>query len=166
MAKSKSKSKTEDKSKSGSRTIALNRKARYNYFIEEDFEAGIVLTGTEVKSLRAGEVNITDAFAEAKMGEIFLINAYIKEYAMGNRFNHEARRPRKLLLHRREVNKIAAAIQRKGKTLVPLSIYFNAKNRVKVKIGLASGKKSHDKRATEKERDWNREKGRLMKENR
>jgi len=161
MAKSKKKS--TDKSKEGSRTIALNRKARYNYFIEEDFEAGIVLTGTEVKSLRAGEANITDAFAEAKMGELFLVNAYIKEYAMGNRFNHEARRPRKLLMHRREVNKIAAAIQRKGKTLVPLSIYFNDKNRVKVKIGLASGKKAHDKRATEKERDWQREKGRMMK---
>lgn len=163
MAKSKSKS--SDKSKTGNRTIALNRKARYNYFIEEDFEAGIVLTGTEVKSLRAGEVNITDAYAEAKKGEIFLINAYIKEYEMGNRFNHEARRPRKLLLHRSEVNKIAAAIQRKGKTLVPLAVYFNDKNRVKVKIGLAVGKKSHDKRATEKERDWNREKSRLMKEN-
>lgn len=159
------KSKPSDKSKQGSRTIALNRKARYNYHIEEDFEAGIVLTGTEVKSLRAGEANITDAYAEAKMGELFLINSYIKEYEMGNRFNHEARRPRKLLMHRREVNKIAAAIQRKGKTLVPLAIYFNDKNRVKVKIGLASGKKAHDKRATEKERDWNREKSRLMKEN-
>ncbi|VAV90958.1 tmRNA-binding protein SmpB, partial [hydrothermal vent metagenome] len=121
---------------------------------------------TEVKSLRAGEANITDAYAEAKMGEIFLINAYIKEYEMGNRHNHEARRPRKLLLHRREVNRIAAAIQRKGKTLVPLSLYFNDKNRVKVKIGLASGKKSHDKRATEKERDWNRQKNRLLKDNR
>lgn len=163
MAKSKKKS--ADKSTSGNATIALNRKARYNYFIEEDFEAGIILTGTEVKSLRAGEANITDAYAEAKMGEIFLINAYIKEYEMGNRHNHDARRPRKLLLHRREVNKIAAAIQRKGKTLVPLALYFNAKNKVKVKIGLASGKKAHDKRATEKERDWNREKGRLMKEN-
>jgi len=152
------------KSSDGRNTIALNRKARYNYFIEEDFEAGIVLTGTEVKSLRAGEANITDAYAEAKMGEIFLINAYIKEYEMGNRYNHEARRPRKLLMHRREVSKIAAAIQRKGKTLVPLALYFNKKNRVKVKIGLASGKKAHDKRATEKERDWNREKGRLLKD--
>ncbi len=160
------KTKSSDKSKNINRTIALNRKARYNYFIEDDFEAGIVLTGTEVKSLRAGEANITDAYAEAKMGEIFLINAYIKEYEMGNRHNHEARRPRKLLLHRREVNRIAAAIQRKGKTLVPLSLYFNDKNRVKVKLGLASGKKSHDKRATEKERDWNREKSRLLKDNR
>lgn len=161
MAKKKSSS----ESKSGNKTIALNRKARYNYFIEEDFEAGIVLTGTEVKSLRAGEANITDSYAEAKMGEMFLINAYIKEYEMGNRFNHDARRPRKLLLHRREVNKIAAAIQRKGKTLVPLALYFNEKNKVKVKVGLASGKKAHDKRATEKERDWNREKSRLMKDN-
>ncbi len=160
------KAKSSGKSKSGNNTIALNRKARYNYFIEEDFEAGIVLTGTEVKSLRAGEANITDSYAEAKMGEIFLINAYIKEYEMGNRFNHDARRPRKLLMHRREVNKIAAAIQRKGKTLVPLALYFNEKNKVKVKVGLASGKKAHDKRATEKERDWNREKSRLMKDNR
>ncbi len=160
------KSKPSDKSNSANRTIALNRKARYNYFIEDDFEAGIVLTGTEVKSLRAGEANITDAYAEAKMGEIFLINGYIKEYEMGNRHNHEARRPRKLLLHRREVNRIAAAIQRKGKTLVPLSLYFNDKNRVKIKLGLASGKKSHDKRATEKERDWNRQKNRLLKDNR
>lgn len=151
--------------KSNNKTIALNRKARYNYHIEEDFEAGIVLTGTEVKSLRAGEANITDAYAEARMGELFLINGYIKEYAMGNRHNHEARRPRKLLMHRREVNKIAAAIQRKGKTLVPLALYFNDKNRVKVKVGLASGKKLHDKRATEKDRDWKRQQGRLMKEN-
>ncbi len=164
MAKAKAKS--GGKWVGGKRTIAVNRKARYNYFIEEDFEAGIILTGTEVKSLRAGEANITDAYAEAKMGEISLINAYIKEYAMGNRFNHEARRPRKLLMKRREIGKIAAAIQRKGKTLVPLSLYFNEKNKVKVKIGLASGKKVHDKRATEKERDWNREKGRLMKDNR
>ena len=151
--------------KSNNRTIALNRKARYNYHIEEDFEAGIVLTGTEVKSLRAGEANITDSFAEARMGELFLVNAYIKEYAMGNRFNHEARRARKLLMHRREVNRIAAAIQRKGRTLVPLALYFNDKNRVKVKLGLAVGKKLHDKRATEKDRDWNRQKSRLMKEN-
>jgi len=164
MAKSKSSDKSKDKSRGGKKTIAVNRKARYNYFIEEDFEAGIVLTGTEVKSLRAGEANITESYAEAKMGEIFLVNAYIKEYEMGNRFNHDARRPRKLLLHRRQVNKIAGAIQRKGKTLVPLSIYFNEKNRVKVQIGLASGKKAHDKRATEKERDWNREKGRLLKD--
>jgi len=164
MAKSKSSDKSKDKLRGGKKTIAVNRKARYNYFIEEDFEAGIVLTGTEVKSLRAGEANITESYAEAKMGEIFLVNAYIKEYEMGNRFNHDARRPRKLLLHRRQVNKIAGAIQRKGKTLVPLSIYFNEKNRVKVQIGLASGKKAHDKRATEKERDWNREKGRLLKD--
>jgi len=154
-----------DKSQGPGKTIALNRKARYNFHIEQDFEAGIILRGTEVKSLRAGEANITDSYAEARGGEIFLVNAYIREYEMGNRFNHEARRPRKLLLHRREVSKIAAAIQRKGKTLIPLSLYFNEKNRVKIKIGLAVGKKSHDKRATEKERDWNRQKSRLMKEN-
>ncbi len=159
------KPKASAKPKGPGKTIALNRKARYNFQIEQDFEAGIVLTGTEVKSLRAGEANITDSYAEARAGEIFLINAYIREYEMGNRFNHEARRPRKLMLHKREIAKIAAAIQRKGRTLIPLSLYFNDKNRVKVKIGLAIGKKAHDKRATEKERDWNREKNRLMKEN-
>lgn len=154
-----------DKSSDVGKRIAENRKARHNFFIEEEIEAGIMLTGTEVKSLRAGEANITDAYAEVKNGEVYLINGYIKEYAMGNRFNHESRRPRKLLLHKRQINKLQSAIQRKGNTLVPLSIFFNFKNRVKVNLGLAKGKKQHDKRATDKARDWNREKGRILKGN-
>ncbi|MDA5194255.1 SsrA-binding protein SmpB [Govanella unica] len=146
------------------RVIAENRKARHNYFIEDETEAGIMLVGTEVKSLRAGHANIGDAFAEVRGEEIFLINAHIQEYEFGNRNNHDARRPRKLLLNRREINRIMAAIQRKGYTVVPLNIYFNERGRVKVKIGLAKGKQLHDKRASEKERDWSREKGRLLKD--
>jgi len=145
------------------RTVAENRKARHNFFIEEELEVGIVLKGTEVKSLRAGESNLNESYAEAKNGEIFLINAYIKEYAMGNRFNHEARRPRKLLMHRREINRWGAAVQRKGFTLVPLKLYFDDHNRAKVLLGLGKGKKMHDKRATERDRDWNRQKSRLLK---
>lgn len=122
------------------KVIALNRKARHNYIIEEEFEAGIVLTGSEVKSLRAGESNITDSYAEVKDGEVFLINAYIKEYEQANRFNHSARRVRKLLLHRKQINKMMAAVQRKGMTLVTLKLYFNDQNRAKVLLGLARGK--------------------------
>lgn len=146
------------------RVIAENRKARHNYFIEDEIEAGIMLVGTEVKSLRAGHANIGDAFAEARGEEMFLVNSHIQEYEFGNRFNHDARRPRKLLLNRKEINKLMAAIQRKGYTVVPLSLYFNERGRVKLSLGLARGKQLHDKRATEKERDWNREKGRLLKE--
>ncbi|WP_138379819.1 SsrA-binding protein SmpB [Luteithermobacter gelatinilyticus] len=149
---------------SGHKVVAENRKARFNFTIEEDFEAGIVLKGTEVKSLRQGEANISESYAEVKDGEVWLVNSYIKEYDMGNRFNHDARRPRKLLLHKREINRIFAAVQRKGMTLVPLSLYFNEHNKAKVKLALARGKKVHDKRATEKERDWNRQKSRLMKD--
>jgi len=159
------KTKKDDKKSDVGKRIAENRKARHNFFIEEEIEAGIMLTGTEVKSLRAGEANITDAYAEVKDSEVFLINSYIKEYEMGNRHNHVARRPRKLLLHKKQINKLKAAIQRKGNTLVPLSIFFNHKNKVKVNLGLAKGKKLHDKRATEKARDWNREKGRVLKGN-
>ena len=162
MSANKAKKKQQAQSDAG-RTIALNRKARHNFFIEEEFEAGIVLKGTEVKSLRAGEANIAESYAEAKDGEINLINCYIKEYEQGNRFNHNSRRPRKLLLHKREINKIIGAVQKKGATLVPLSLYFNHKNIVKLKLGLAKGKKLHDKRETEKARDWSREKSRLMK---
>lgn len=146
------------------RVIAENRKARHNYFIEDEIEAGIMLVGTEVKSLRAGHANIGDAFAEARGEEMFLVNAHIQEYEFGNRFNHDARRARKLLLNRKEINKLMAAIQRKGYTVVPLSLYFNERGRVKLSLGLARGKQLHDKRATEKERDWNREKGRLLKD--
>ena len=145
------------------RIAAENRKARFEYFIDETVEAGIMLTGTEVKSLRQGRANITDAYAAEQGGEIFLINAYIPEYLGGNRFNHTPRAPRKLLLHKREINRLMGQVNRGGSTLVPLSIYFNEKGRAKVQLALARGKKLHDKRQTAKERDWQREKGRLMR---
>jgi len=143
---------------------AQNRKARHNYFIEDTLEAGIMLTGTEVKALRAGKSNIADAFAGEQKGELFLFNAHIPEYGQGNRFNHPPRRPRKLLLHRRQISKLLGAIKREGVTLVPLSIYFNQRGIAKVELGLATGKKQHDKRAAEKARDWQREKHRLMRD--
>jgi SsrA-binding protein len=143
--------------------VAQNRKARYNYFIEETLEAGIMLTGTEVKSLRTGKGNITDAHAGESKGELFLFNLDIPEYGSGNRFNHERRRPRKLLVHKRQMNKLIGAIQRQGVTIVPLQIYFNKRGMAKVELGLATGKKQYDKRETEKTRDWNREKQRLMR---
>lgn len=146
------------------RRVAENRKARYNYFIEQEIEAGIVLVGTEVKSLRAGHANINDSFAEVRGGEVFLVNAHLPEYEFGNRFNHDARRPRKLLLHKREIDRLSGAVIRQGYTLVPLSIYFNDRGRAKVNLGLAKGKQMHDKRATEKERDWQREKARVLKD--
>ena len=130
-----------DKKHSAYKVIAQNRKARHNFQIDEDFEAGIVLTGSEVKSLRAGESNITDSYAEVKNGEMFLINCYIKEYEQANRFNHVSRRVRKLLLHRKQINKMMAAVQRKGMTIVTLKLYFNDQNRCKVQLGLAKGKK-------------------------
>lgn len=144
--------------------VADNRKARFNYFIDEVVEAGIELTGTEVKSLRSGKATIGESYAQSKDGEIFLINAYIPEYTEGNRFNHEPRRIRKLLLRKHQIEKFAKAIERQGMTLVPLKAYFNAKGRAKLEIGLAKGKKIHDKRDTEKERDWQREKGRLLRD--
>jgi SsrA-binding protein len=143
---------------------ADNRKARHNYFIEETVEAGVMLTGTEIKSLRGGKATIGESYAQSKDGEIFLINAYIPEYTEGNRFNHEPRRVRKLLLHKRQIAKLSQAIEREGMTLIPLKIIFNAKGRAKVELGLAKGKKLHDKRDTEKARDWAREKGRLMRQ--
>ena len=152
-----------DKKNSVYKMIAQNRKAGFSYFIEEDFEAGIVLTGSEVKSLRMGEANIADSYAEVKNGEAFLINAHIKEYEQANRFNHSTKQPRKLLLHRKEINKLMAAVQRKGMTIVPLKLYFNDQNLAKLMIGLGKGKKIHDKRATVKERDWSREQGRILK---
>ncbi len=155
--------KKKDKDAAG-KVVADNRKARHNYFIDEVFEAGIQLVGTEVKSLRGGHSTIGESYAQSKGGEIFLINAYIPEYTEGNRFNHEPRRPRKLLLHKRQIAKLAVAIEREGMTLIPLKILFNAKGRAKVEIGLARGKKLHDKRDTEKKRDWDREKGRLLRE--
>lgn len=145
------------------KTIALNRKARYNYSIEDTLEAGIALTGTEVKSLRQGGVQITDAHAGEMAGELWLFNVHIPEYHGGNRFNHEPRRPRKLLVHRRQLSRLVGAVQREGMTLVPLSLYFNPRGLAKVELGLAKGKKKWDKRETEKSRDWQREKGRLMR---
>jgi SsrA-binding protein len=146
------------------RPAAENRRARFNYEIGQTFEAGIQLAGSEVKSLRQGRSNIADAYAGERGGELFLYNAYIPEYLQANRFQHETRRPRKLLLHKREIARLAAAVQREGMTIVPLKIYFNDKGRAKVEIALARGKKLHDKRETEKKRDWEREKGRLMRD--
>ncbi|WP_293866741.1 SsrA-binding protein SmpB [uncultured Alsobacter sp.] len=146
------------------KVAAENRKARYEYAINDTFEAGIALSGTEVKSLRGGKATIGESYAGEKNGEIWLVNAYIPEYLQANQFNHETKRPRKLLLHRREVDKLVAAIQREGMTLVPLKIYFNDKGRAKVELALAKGKKLHDKRETEKQRDWTRERARLMRD--
>jgi len=143
---------------------ADNRKARFNYEIGEVFEAGIALTGTEVKSLRTGKATIGESYAHAKNGEIFLVNADIPEYLQANQFNHERRRPRKLLLRMREIVKLEEAVEREGMTIVPLKIFFNDKGRAKIEIAIGKGKKLHDKRETEKLRDWGREKSRLMKE--
>ena len=144
--------------------VAENRRARYDYFIEDTFEAGIALTGTEVKSLRGGRANIAESYAAVEGREIVLINANIPEYGPANRFNHEPKRPRKLLLHRKEIDKLIGAVQRDGRTLAPLKLYFNDKGRVKLELALATGKKAHDKRAATAERDWKREQGRLMRE--
>jgi SsrA-binding protein len=146
------------------KVVAENRKARFSYFIDDTFEAGIVLGGSEVKSLRLGRANIADAYATEQGGEIFLINAYIPEYLQANRFQHETRRPRKLLLHKREAGKLIGAVNKEGMTLIPLRIYFNDKGRAKLELALARGKKLHDKRETEKNRDWERQKGRLMRD--
>jgi SsrA-binding protein len=144
--------------------VADNRKARFNFEIEDKLEAGIVLTGSEVKSLRAGKANIGDAYAADEGGEIYLLNAHIAEYAQAGRANHDPKRPRKLLLHARERDRLLGAIQRQGMTVVPLKLYFNARGLAKLELGLAKGKKLHDKRETEKRRDWERQKGRLMRE--
>jgi SsrA-binding protein len=144
--------------------IAENRKARFNYDIEEKLEAGIQLTGSEVKSLRTGKANIAESYASDEGGELYLINAHIAEYAQAARDGHAPTRPRKLLLHKREIDRLLGAIQRQGMTLVPLKLYFNARGIAKVELGLGRGKKIHDKRDTEKKRDWERQKGRLMRE--
>ena len=146
------------------KVVADNRRARFDYALEDFFEAGIMLTGTEVKSLRAGEGNIADSYAEVKGGEVWLVNANIPEFSHGNRFNHEPKRPRKLLLNAREIRKLTGAVQRGGYTLVPMQIYFNDRNRAKVELALAKGKKLHDKRETVKERDWARDKARLLRD--
>jgi SsrA-binding protein len=148
-----------------SNVAAQNRKARHNYAIEDTFEAGIMLAGTEVKSLRQGRASIVEAFAGEMNGELYLLNAHIPEYAAsGGVFSHEPRRPRKLLMHRRETAKLFAAIQRQGMTLVPLSIYFNSRGMAKVQLGLGRGKQKADKRQSAKDRDWNRQKSRLMRD--
>lgn len=146
------------------RIAAQNRRARHDYFIEENLEAGIMLQGTEVKALREGRGNLQDAYAGERDGELWLFNAYIPEYKAASRFNHELKRPRRLLVHRRERAKLLASIQREGMTLVPLSIYFNDRGMAKVDLGLAKGKKTVDKRDSIKQRDWQREKARLMRD--
>jgi SsrA-binding protein len=146
------------------KTVAENRRAKFEYFLEEFFEAGIALTGTEVKSLRFGEGSIAESYAEVKGGQVWLVNANVPEYNFGNRFNHEPKRPRKLLLHERQIEKMHKALSRDGMTLIPLSIYFNPRGRAKVELALAKGKKLHDKRDVQKDRDWKRDKARLMRD--
>ena len=145
------------------KVVAENRRARYDYFVEERFEAGIELKGTEVKALRTGEGSIAESYALVEGEEVWLINSHIPEYSHGNRLNHQPRRQRKLLLSKRQIAKLNGAITRQGLTLVPLSIYFNARGRAKVELALAKGKKVHDKRETVKERDWKREQQRLLR---
>jgi SsrA-binding protein len=146
------------------RIAAQNRRARFDYFIDETLEAGIMLVGTEVKSLRAGKASINESYAGEKDGGLYLVNAYIPEYQLAGQFyQHETKRPRKLLVHRREMNRLMGAIKREGVTLVPLSIYFNDRGIAKVELGLARGKRKVDKRESEKERDWQRDKARVMR---
>jgi SsrA-binding protein len=156
--------KNEDKQHGGGyRVIAQNRRARHDYFIEQTFEAGIMLVGTEVKSLRLGHASITEAYAGDRNGELYLINAHIAPYEPGKTFGHDARRPRKLLMHSREISKLIGAVRRGGMTLVPLTIYFNERGRAKVSLALARGKRNVDVRETIKERDWQRQKARLLR---
>lgn len=146
------------------KTVAENRRARYDYFIEDVFEAGIALTGTEVKSLRFGEGSIAESYAEIRGNEAWLVNSNVPEFSHGNRYNHEPKRPRKLLLKERQIAKLQGAVERKGMTLVPLSIYFNSRGRAKVELALSKGKNTADKRNTIKDRDWKREQARVMRE--
>ncbi len=142
--------------------VAQTRKARHNYFIDETFEAGLQLTGTEVKSLRGGRSSIGESYVTESGGEAWLVNADIPEYASGNRYNHERKRPRKLLLHKRQISTLIGAIQREGRTVVPLQVYFNERGMAKIEIALATGKQAHDKRQTIKDRDWQRQRSRLL----
>ena len=146
------------------KVVAENRRARFDYAIDTVYEAGIVLTGTEVKSLRFGEGSIAESYAEVTGDQVWLVNSNIPEFSHGNRFNHEPKRPRKLLLHVREINKLHGAVAREGMTLVPLTVYFNGQGRAKVELALAKGRKAHDKREHIKERDWKREAGRLLRD--
>jgi SsrA-binding protein len=152
-----------DKKKDSSKTIAINRKARHGYSIEEEIEAGIVLVGTEVKSLRDGRASINEAYAAEKEGALWLINAMISEFAGGNRFNHEPRRPRKLLLHAKQMKKLIGRIKVKGVTLIPLRLYFNSRGFAKVMLGVGVGRKEYEKRDVIKKRDWQRDKDRIMR---
>lgn len=146
------------------KTVAENRRARFDYEIQDVYEAGIALTGTEVKALRFGEGSIAESYAEVKDGQVWLVNSNVPEFSHGNRFNHEPKRPRKLLLHEREINKMHGAVMRQGMTLVPLSIYFNNRGRAKVELAIGKGRKAHDKREHIKEQDWKREAARLLKD--
>ncbi len=152
------------KSDPNSKVAAENRKARFNYEVLDTIETGLVLSGTEVKSLRGGHANIQESYASFEGGELWLINSYLPEYLQANRFNHEPRQRRKLLVSKRELARLAQGVEREGMTLVPLKIYFNDRGRAKLLLAVARGKKLHDKRESEKQRDWNREKGRLLKE--
>src|SRR5215469_5329769 len=149
--------------RSGDRYAAQNRRARHDYLIEDTLEAGLVLFGTEVKMLRTGQASINEAYANEEGGELFLVNANIPEYPASAHFNHPPRRPRKLLLHRKEMNRLMGAIRREGVTVVPLSIYFNERGRAKVELGLAKGKRKEDRRAAERDRDWQRSRARIMR---
>jgi SsrA-binding protein len=151
------------KAAAAAQIAAQNRKARHDYFIEDTLEAGIMLAGTEVKALRGGKASIGEAFAGEQAGELYLFNAYIPEYEAASRFNHQPRRPRKLLVHKREMERLLGQIRREGVTVVPLSFYFNPRGIVKVELGLARGKRKVDKRAAEKEKDWKRDKARLLR---
>ena len=152
------------KDSANGKLIADNRKARFNYEYVDTLEAGLALTGTEVKSLRNGEANIAESYATEEGGELWLINSYIPEYTQANRFNHNPRRRRKLLLHKKEMAKLINAVQREGMTIVPNRLYFNDRGLAKLQIALAKGRKVHDKRDVSKERDWKREQGRLLRE--
>ena len=151
------------KSDPNNKVAAENRKARFSYEVLDTIEAGLMLTGTEVKSLREGHANIQESYASMEGGEIWLINSYLPEYLQGNRFNHEPRRRRKLLLNKREMARLGQSVDREGMTMVPLKIYFNEQGRAKLLLAVAKGKKLHDKRESEKKRDWGREKGRLLR---
>lgn len=148
------------------KVIAKNNKAKFNYFIEETYEAGIMLVGSEVKSMREGKISIIDAFVQEVDGELFLVKSMINPIANSKIFNHEPERPRKLLMHKKEIKRLMGKIKTKGYTLIALSVYFNDKNKIKVELGLGYGKKLHDKRETEKNRDWEREKSKAMKDKR
>ena len=144
--------------------IAENRRARYDYFLEETFEAGLILTGTEVKSLRTGRANIAESYASVEGKDIVLINADIPPYGFANRFNHEPRRHRKLLLHKKQIQKLIGSVQREGRTIIPTKLYWNDKGLAKLELALAKGKQNHDKRQATADRDWARDKARLLRD--